>query len=134
VKPICLTKHAQENNRISHLELIPLCNETFRSLFAVGGYVPSAATIKQGPKLAEYGVKDPDAEWGNYLLLRPWDEQKFLASLRAAENYLKPRAGKFKSRELQRTVAWTSLQRNQTRCWARLELCGKPRSMALQTR
>ncbi len=49
-------------------------------------YVPSAATIKQGPKLAEYGVKDPDAEWGTYLLLRPWDEQKFLASLRSAEN------------------------------------------------
>src|SRR5438552_8247358 len=49
-------------------------------------YVPSAATIKQGPKLAEYGVKDPDAEWGNYVLLRPWDEQKFLVSLRAAEN------------------------------------------------
>ncbi|HEV7404360.1 MAG TPA: hypothetical protein VGO11_15575, partial [Chthoniobacteraceae bacterium] len=23
-------------------------------------YVPSAATIKQGPKLAEYGVKNPD--------------------------------------------------------------------------
>src|SRR6266498_458272 len=49
-------------------------------------YVPSAATIKQGPKLAEYGVKDPDAEWGNYVLLRPWNEKKFLASLRAAEN------------------------------------------------
>ena len=49
-------------------------------------YVPSAATIKQGPKLAEYGVKDPDAEWGDYVLLRPWDEQKFLTSLRAAEN------------------------------------------------
>ena len=48
-------------------------------------YVPSAATIKQGPKLAEYGVKDPDAEWGSYLLLRPWDEAKFLSSLRAAE-------------------------------------------------
>ena len=27
-------------------------------------YVPSAATIKQGPKLVEYGVKDPDADWG----------------------------------------------------------------------
>src|ERR1041385_5744283 len=27
-------------------------------------YVPSAATIKQGPKLAEYGVEDPDAQWG----------------------------------------------------------------------
>lgn len=48
-------------------------------------YVPSAATIKQGPKLAEYGVQDPDAEWGNYVLLRPWDELKFLASLRTAE-------------------------------------------------
>ena len=49
-------------------------------------YVPSAATIKQGARLAEYGVKDPDAEWGDYLLLRPWDEEKFLASLRSAEN------------------------------------------------
>jgi DNA repair photolyase len=48
-------------------------------------YVPSAATIKQGAKLAEYGVKDPDAEWGDYVLLRPWDEKKFLASLRSAE-------------------------------------------------
>jgi DNA repair photolyase len=56
--------------------------------------VPSAATIKQGAKLAEYGVKDPDAEWGDYVLLRPWDEQKFLSSLRSAENtprkHLKP--------------------------------------------
>lgn len=49
-------------------------------------YVPSAATIKQGPKLAEYGVKDPDLEWGDYVLLRPWDEPKFLASLRTAQN------------------------------------------------
>jgi DNA repair photolyase len=49
-------------------------------------YVPSAATIKQGAKLAEYGVEDPDSEWGDYVLLRPWDEDKFLASLRSAEN------------------------------------------------
>jgi DNA repair photolyase len=48
-------------------------------------YVPSAATIKQGPKLAEFGVSDPDAEWGDYVLLRPWNEEKFLGSLRAAE-------------------------------------------------
>jgi DNA repair photolyase len=53
-------------------------------------YVPSAATIKQGPKLAEYGVKDPDAEWGSYVLLRPWDEERFLSSLRAAENTPRP--------------------------------------------
>jgi DNA repair photolyase len=49
-------------------------------------YVPSAATIKQGPTLAKYGVKDPDAEWGDYVLLRPWEEEKFLSSLRAAES------------------------------------------------
>ncbi len=49
-------------------------------------YVPSAATIKLGAKLAEYGVSDPDAEWGDYVLLRPWNEQRFLTSLRAAEN------------------------------------------------
>jgi DNA repair photolyase len=48
--------------------------------------VPSTATLKQGPKLAEYGVKDPDAEWGDYVLVRPWNEQRFLASLRAAES------------------------------------------------
>jgi hypothetical protein len=49
-------------------------------------YVPSAATIKQGPQLTRYGVVDPDVEWGNDVLLRPWDEVRFLASLRAAEN------------------------------------------------
>src|ERR1017187_1158286 len=48
-------------------------------------YVPSAATIKQAPTLARFGVQDPDAEWGNYLLLRPWNEAKFLTSLRTAE-------------------------------------------------
>src|SRR5947207_15866853 len=48
-------------------------------------YVPSAATIKQGQRLAEYGVEDADAEWGDYVLLRPWDEPKFLAWLCAAE-------------------------------------------------
>src|SRR5262249_50047374 len=39
-------------------------------------YVPSASTIKQGRRLASYGVKDPDRDWGNYVLVRPWDEQK----------------------------------------------------------
>ena len=49
-------------------------------------YVPDAATIKQGAALAKYGVQDPDAQWGDYLLLRPWDEARFLASLHSAEN------------------------------------------------
>ncbi|HYY28965.1 MAG TPA: hypothetical protein VE860_13520 [Chthoniobacterales bacterium] len=48
-------------------------------------YVPSTATIKQSHSLAKYGVRDPDLEWGKYVLLRPWDENKFLTSLRAAE-------------------------------------------------
>jgi DNA repair photolyase len=48
--------------------------------------VPSAATIKLGAKLAEFGITDPDGEWGDYVLLRPWDERKFMASLRSAEN------------------------------------------------
>jgi len=34
-------------------------------------YVPSASTIKMETKLAEYGVMDADAEWGDYVLLRP---------------------------------------------------------------
>src|SRR2546423_2401371 len=47
-------------------------------------YVPSASTIKQAPRLATYGVEDPDEDWGAYVFLRPWDESKFLASLNAA--------------------------------------------------
>jgi DNA repair photolyase len=57
-------------------------------------YVPSVATIKQGPHLKSFGIADPDEEWGSYVLLRQWDETKFMASLRAAEsvptNKLKP--------------------------------------------
>jgi DNA repair photolyase len=47
--------------------------------------VPNTSTIKLGPKLEAYGIVDPDEEWGDYVLLRQWDERKFLASLRAAE-------------------------------------------------
>ena len=48
-------------------------------------YVPSTSANKHKPKLAEFGVTDPDAEWGQYSLLRPWDEKKFLASLKQAK-------------------------------------------------
>src|ERR1700677_2337770 len=40
-------------------------------------YVPSASANKQAPGLKKYRVNDPDAEWGEYSLLRPWDEKKF---------------------------------------------------------
>ena len=36
--------------------------------------------------LREYGIVDPDADWGKYVLFRPWDEKMFMASLRQAEN------------------------------------------------
>src|SRR2546422_350883 len=47
--------------------------------------VPKTSTIKLGAKLGQFGVNDPDAEWGSCALLRLWDEPKFLASLRTAE-------------------------------------------------
>jgi len=43
------------------------------------------STIKQGAALKEFGVTDPDAQWGQYVLLRPWDEKAFLSSLKSAE-------------------------------------------------
>jgi len=48
-------------------------------------YVPSTSATKQKPTLATLGVDDPDAQWGEYVFPRPWDDNKFLASLRAAE-------------------------------------------------
>src|SRR3989475_12840330 len=49
-------------------------------------YVPSAASLKQAQKLAEYGVKDPDVERGSDETLRIWAEGKLLASLIADED------------------------------------------------
>ena len=48
-------------------------------------YVPEVSTIKLSSQLAEFGVADPDSQWGDYVLVRPFDEKAFLASLRAAE-------------------------------------------------
>ena len=49
-------------------------------------FVPSVSTNKLAAKLATYGVADPDAQWGDYVGVREWNEQAFLASLRKAEN------------------------------------------------
>ena len=48
-------------------------------------YVPEVSTIKMGPQLAALGVEDPDAQWGDYVFLRKWQEPTFLASLARAE-------------------------------------------------
>lgn len=49
-------------------------------------YVPSVSAIKLKAPLAEFGVKDPDGEWGEYAFLRIWDERAFTKSLMAAES------------------------------------------------
>ena len=59
-------------------------------------YVPSSQQTGPGKKkentaplartLREHGILDPDADWGTYVLFRPWNEKKFLASLKSAEN------------------------------------------------
>src|ERR1044071_8748835 len=48
-------------------------------------YVPSAATIRQKSRLQQFGITDPDAEWGKYALLRPFDQKRFMESLKRAE-------------------------------------------------
>lgn len=48
-------------------------------------YVPDVSTNRMAKKLKTHGVNDPDAEWGDYVFLRPWDEKAFTASLRKAE-------------------------------------------------
>jgi DNA repair photolyase len=47
-------------------------------------YVPSVSTGRLASQLAPLGVRDPDADWGKYVFLRPWNEEKFLKSLRHA--------------------------------------------------
>lgn|GEM_PF-2166523 len=49
-------------------------------------YVPDASAIKLKPQLGRLGVTDPDVDWGRYVFLRPWDERRFLSSLRKAES------------------------------------------------
>jgi DNA repair photolyase len=48
-------------------------------------YVPDASTKKLARYLHPLGVEDPDAEWGDYVFVRPWNEEKFLMSLKSAE-------------------------------------------------
>lgn len=49
-------------------------------------YVPDTSANKQRLLLGAYGDFDPVADWGDYVLVRPWDEVAFMASLRKAEN------------------------------------------------
>lgn len=48
-------------------------------------YSSDTAAGKQEELLGAYGVADPVEEWGKYVIVRPWDEAAFMASLRLAE-------------------------------------------------
>lgn len=48
-------------------------------------YVPEVSANKLARQLGEKGVGDPDADWGKYAFLRPFDERAFRASVRKAE-------------------------------------------------
>lgn len=84
-KEICATisEGNFENKSLSawHYNIAVGCNHGCRFC-----YVPETSTNKLKGPLEKYGVDDPDAEWGQYVLLRAWDEKAFLKSLEDAEN------------------------------------------------
>lgn len=48
-------------------------------------FAPETSAVKQKRMLGSFGILDPVLDWGRYLLLRPLDKGKFLASLRKAD-------------------------------------------------
>jgi DNA repair photolyase len=48
-------------------------------------YVTETSIRKGAGHIKSFGVKDPVKDWGNYVLVRPWNLQKFRSSLRKAE-------------------------------------------------
>lgn len=48
-------------------------------------FAPETSANKQKGMLRSFGVADPVLDWGRFLLLRPLDKPKFLASLRKAD-------------------------------------------------
>ena len=48
-------------------------------------YVTETSIKYQNDLLTSYGVADPVADWGNYVLVRPWDKREFMNSLQDAE-------------------------------------------------
>ena len=47
-------------------------------------FAPEVSTSKMTAHLSEHSVTSADGAWGNYQLLRTWDEERFLTSLDAA--------------------------------------------------
>ena len=75
----------------NHFQYKSLCAYCLNMLVGCGHgcrfcYVPETSANKLKPMLAKLGVRDPDAEWGQYAFPRRWDEKEFKRSLLRAEN------------------------------------------------
>lgn len=74
------------DEKIEMFDITTTC-ETFiaNGLVSHNCYVPQVSTIKMAEELKQYGVKNPDQEWGEYFMLREWNEDAFVRSVRKAE-------------------------------------------------
>ena len=80
--PVTINRNNFKYKSLSCWAINPVVGCAHSCLFC---FVPSTSTNKMRPELAEYGVDDSDAQWGEYSFFRTWDENEFLRSLRAAE-------------------------------------------------
>jgi DNA repair photolyase len=89
--PIVVALHDQpatiEPNNFRYKSLSTWCCNTFLGCMHACPicFAPETSANKQKQMLASFGIHDPVLEWGRYLLLRPLDKQKFLASLHKAD-------------------------------------------------
>ena len=89
--PVVVALHDQpvtiEPNNFRFKSLSSWCCNTFLGCMHACPicFAPETSANKQKGMLESFGILDPILDWGRYLLLRPLDKQKFLASLRKAE-------------------------------------------------
>lgn len=90
--PVIVALHDQpvtiEANNFRYKSLSSWCCNTFLGCMHACPicFAPETSANKQKSMLRSFGVVNPVLDWGRYLLLRPLDKQKFLASLRKANN------------------------------------------------
>ena len=83
-RPAVITKANLFDRSFANWAFNPIDGCSFACPFCC---VPEVSTCKMAPQLAQHGINSPDGEWGNYQLLRTWDEERFLKSLDSAWDY-----------------------------------------------
>lgn len=88
--PIVVALHDRpatiEPNNFRYKSLSAWCCNTFLGCMHACPicFAPETSANKQKQMLGAFGIFDPVLDWGRYLLLRPLDKKKFLASLHKA--------------------------------------------------